>query len=93
MGDRHLGRGGTAVASGAQSMDPSVVIGSHVAVSAAAVIARERGAVNGVVRARQDAVKKLLGAIVGGSGKDGAEEKTGAVPLWGPDEVRCGDYM
>lgn len=75
-GERHRGRGANAE------------VGFRVAVAAAAVAAGEEGATRGVVGARQDAVRRLLRAIGGGSEEnDEADRKTGVVPLWGPDEV------
>lgn len=84
LGESHRAVGGTAVSSGGQSTGPLVAIGSQVAGTAAA---GERRAARGVAGAKPDAVRKLLRAIGGASEEDGAEEKTGVIPLWGPDEV------
>lgn len=88
LDERHLGgTGGTAATASGGS---SVAIGSRVV-----AVAGEHGAAKGVgvVRARQDSVRRLLCAIRGGCEEDEAEERRArVVPLWGPDEVRCGAF-
>lgn len=82
LGERHRGTGGhAATTSGGQLRASPVAIGSWVAV------AGENGAARGIVRARQDAVRRLLRAIGGGCEENGQQENAGVVPLWGPDEV------
>ena len=88
LGERHRGTGGhAATTSGGQLRASPVAIGSWVAV------AGENGAARGIVRARQDAVRRLLRAIGGGCEENGQQENAGVVPLWGPDEVSRGAAM
>eukprot|EP00903_Cladosiphon_okamuranus_P018811 g17303.t1 len=80
LGECHRGRVGHAATSAAPSVGASMRGVSQEAV------AGEKRAARGVVGARQDAVRKLLRAISGGSEVDEAREVTGVSPLWGPDE-------